>query len=398
MDKKLFILLVAITFVFFGCQKKTASPITYAQKVQKNYSKYSSMYLTWKFKIKPQASNDTFKITYKAWVVRNDDDTILNGLVETWNSYDSAFTFYANGAGYIVSPKKKHITVYPKKYAKYAVIGYGSKLFEYFLKPISLFKLIIDSAQNHIRIVTFDTTIDNHNYVALKLFLPNSEDVTHHTQTIIINPNDNIIQGIIYKKYVVNDWLYAKAWLQTYKFNTVSSKQITSELNKFLKSYKIDTLSTTEQEYQLLPNGSQAPIFDGVIYQTGQKFSFDKANAKIFVLDFWYQSCHPCMRAIPYLVDLYNKYHNDGLLVLGINSIDNTKERSKYLKKFIQAKKITYPIIMVSRSVDASYKVPGYPTIYILNSNKRVVYSEIGFDPKTKLTKVDSIVQVLLKK
>lgn len=46
------------------------------------------------------------------------------------------------------------------------------------------------------------------------------------------------------------------------------------------------------------------------------------AENKITILDFWASWCMPCMREMPNLVGLYDKYKDEGLQIIGV-SLDN---------------------------------------------------------------------------
>lgn len=46
---------------------------------------------------------------------------------------------------------------------------------------------------------------------------------------------------------------------------------------------------------------------------------------KLTILDFWASWCAPCREEIPFMVELYKKYHEQGLGIVGL-SLDNSKE------------------------------------------------------------------------
>ena len=46
---------------------------------------------------------------------------------------------------------------------------------------------------------------------------------------------------------------------------------------------------------------------------------------KITILDFWASWCQPCMREMPFMKELYAKYHSKGLGIVGI-SLDTERE------------------------------------------------------------------------
>ena len=50
----------------------------------------------------------------------------------------------------------------------------------------------------------------------------------------------------------------------------------------------------------------------------------DSLNTGLLLIDFWYRSCYPCLKAMPVLENLHQKYKDKGLLVIGINARDTS--------------------------------------------------------------------------
>ena len=50
---------------------------------------------------------------------------------------------------------------------------------------------------------------------------------------------------------------------------------------------------------------------------SGQEVSLRQHKGKIVLLDFWATWCAPCRRSIPELVDIQEKYRDQGLVILG---------------------------------------------------------------------------------
>lgn len=53
------------------------------------------------------------------------------------------------------------------------------------------------------------------------------------------------------------------------------------------------------------------PVFQG------DSLALSSLRGKTVLLDFWYQGCYPCVKAIPFLESMHQKYKAQGLVVLG---------------------------------------------------------------------------------
>ncbi|NPA42750.1 MAG: TlpA family protein disulfide reductase [Chlorobi bacterium] len=54
-------------------------------------------------------------------------------------------------------------------------------------------------------------------------------------------------------------------------------------------------------------------------------------NSKVLIIDFWASWCKPCRVENPYVVEIYKKYHDKGLNIIGV-SLDKPGDRDKWLK------------------------------------------------------------------
>jgi len=103
-------------------------------------------------------------------------------------------------------------------------------------------------------------------------------------------------------------------------FETYPESVSRSNLGKHIKTTLL-TKSATEI-------GGKAPNFIGTT-PDGKKLSLNRAMGKVTVIDFWASWCRPCRAENPYVVEIYNKYHDRGLNIIGV-SLD--KSRDAWLK------------------------------------------------------------------
>lgn len=112
----------------------------------------------------------------------------------------------------------------------------------------------------------------------------------------------------------------------------------------------------------------------------GKPFSLSSAKGKVIILDFWWTLCPPCQMEIPHFISLYNEYKDKGLEIIGI-VVD--KGGAKVVKPFVEGNGITYPVLISTREVEASYGgVRYYPTTFIINRDGNIVEKFVGYQDK----------------
>ena len=82
---------------------------------------------------------------------------------------------------------------------------------------------------------------------------------------------------------------------------------------------------------------------------------------------------------IPGYIQLYDKYRDNGLEIVGV-SLD--QDGWEPVKPFMQSFKINYPIVLGNMSVVQAYGgVNAIPTTFLINRNGEVVDQKVGARP-----------------
>ena len=106
----------------------------------------------------------------------------------------------------------------------------------------------------------------------------------------------------------------------------------------------------------------------------GDSLSFNpKNNHNIYVLNFWFTACAPCVVEMPELNKLYDKYKDQGVKFLAI-TYDDEEEITKFLSK----KMFKYPIAVEAESVIKKYNISSFPTNMIIDKNGLIIFEENG--------------------
>jgi peroxiredoxin len=135
-------------------------------------------------------------------------------------------------------------------------------------------------------------------------------------------------------------------------------------------------------EAKLLAVGHMAPAIKAKTHD-GNAFDLSKiigdTKPKAVLVNFWFSTCPPCNAEIPKLEEMYGKYKDNGLLIVGINGF----EPANTVADFVKNKGITYPVLLNSTPTGGLAKAFGvlaYPTNYVLDGTGKIVARFVGFD------------------
>jgi len=102
-------------------------------------------------------------------------------------------------------------------------------------------------------------------------------------------------------------------------------------------------------------------------------------KGKVVVLNFWATWCGPCKVEIPSFVELYSKYKDKGLVIVGV-SIDDSPEQ---LQSFMKEYRMNYPVLQMKPEVEDFWgPFYGYPTTFVIARDGSICTKHLG--PITK--------------
>lgn len=106
----------------------------------------------------------------------------------------------------------------------------------------------------------------------------------------------------------------------------------------------------------------------------------NKLTGKVVLIDFWTYSCINCIRTLPYLKDWYSKYHDKGLVIIGVHSPEFEFEKNfSNVKNAVEKDGILYPIALDNQfSTWQNYQNRYWPAHYLIDKNGYVVYQHFG--------------------
>lgn len=106
----------------------------------------------------------------------------------------------------------------------------------------------------------------------------------------------------------------------------------------------------------------------------------DYVGKKVILLDVMTYSCINCQRTFPYLVSWYEKYKDDGFIIIGIHTPEFAFEKDKgNVEKAMKEFGITFPIVLDNDyGTWNAYGNRYWPRKYLIDIYGNIVYDHIG--------------------
>lgn len=207
-----------------------------------------------------------------------------------------------------------------------------------------------------------------------------------------INKEDMIpIQhSIAFDLNMANDTMYQyeKNVLNKYEINNLIDENILT-LKSIPSFYNLkDYIPVKTPDLLLLPKDTIAPNWE-LLSLTDKKINLGSLKGQLVLIDFFFKACYPCMLSLPALQALSEKYKSKGLRVIGIDPIDKNKDE---IEKFLYKRGITYTVLLSGEDVAKDYHVSFYPTMYIIDKEGKIIFTQGGYEKGVEDT-LDEIIK-----
>ncbi len=140
-----------------------------------------------------------------------------------------------------------------------------------------------------------------------------------------------------------------------------------------------------------------APELKGIQYWiNSDPLTLASLKGKVVLIDFWTYSCINCVRTQPYLNKWYDKYKDDGLVIIGAHAPEFAFEKvSENVRNAVKEAKIKYPVALDNDFATwQAYNNQFWPAKYLIDKDGRVRYTHFG---EGKYDETEGVIQTLLK-
>jgi len=376
--KKLVLLSISIIWILIGCSKKEPTTQEVLTSILDNFNNHHSISYDLTYRLKYLTDDDTLSDFAHCELIRDTSDSLFHGTM--WlTASDSVDKYYDQYNIYSINQKTQTITEYQDpQNQKWAIKGNIISDFYniYFLKPEKLLDIIKDT-NNHVEFK--DTTISQKKFWNIIVRYPDEPPFLDGKKSIWIDQNEMTISRITFQIKFQNNYQYNEWVLSKIEFDETNKSLLEARFQVLINKYSSISYEEDEtEEIEPLKFGEIAPDFIARLYPSDDNLSLSDYQGQLVLLDFWYMSCYPCIKAIPHISELQSKYGDKGLVILGLN-IDSDEKREKRLSEFLEINKVNYPIVLIGKYISKAYHVSGYPTIFIIDKKGKILFSKSGF-------------------
>jgi peroxiredoxin len=104
----------------------------------------------------------------------------------------------------------------------------------------------------------------------------------------------------------------------------------------------------------------------------------------VVLLNFWATWCPPCRKEMPDMQDLYVRFKDKGLIVLGVSD-----EERDVLEKYVGQRKYTFPILLDPEGkIKDAFNIDGIPQTFIFDRSGKLAAESIDMRTKAQFLKM----------
>ncbi len=140
----------------------------------------------------------------------------------------------------------------------------------------------------------------------------------------------------------------------------------------------------------------KAPEFTGIEkWLNSEPLTLKGLAGQVVLVDFWTYSCINCIRTLPHVVSWYEKYKDQGFVVVGVHSPEFAYEKlTRNVEDAIRRFNIRYPVAQDNAFATwKAYDNQYWPAFYLVDSKGQVMRQHFG---EGEYAEMEAAIQVLL--
>jgi len=133
-------------------------------------------------------------------------------------------------------------------------------------------------------------------------------------------------------------------------------------------------------------------VFEPIRFKQWQQ-QLESMKGRVVVVDVWATWCAPCVERFPHMVQLYNRYKEQGVEFVSM-SVDDREDKAavEHARQFVEQQHATFRNYLMDEPIMQSFEllgVQGVPAVFVYGRTGRLRYNLNGDDPNHQATLKD---------
>ncbi|HEX7042289.1 MAG TPA: cytochrome c biogenesis protein DipZ [Patescibacteria group bacterium] len=182
--------------------------------------------------------------------------------------------------------------------------------------------------------------------------------------------------------------------------NSLNSFESNPQVKKQLDILKgnMPTSTPVSNTSGLFNEDSPAPDFVGITkwLNTDKPLSISDLKGKVVLVDFWTYTCINCIRTLPHVTSWYDKYKDQGFVVIGVHTPEfEFEHETSNVENAIKMYNIHYPVAQDNNySTWNNYSNQYWPAEYLIDKDGNIRRTHFG---EGEYDQMEMTIQALLK-
>jgi thiol-disulfide isomerase/thioredoxin len=129
-------------------------------------------------------------------------------------------------------------------------------------------------------------------------------------------------------------------------------------------------------------DGPPAPELSGGAWINSEPLTLAglQQQGKVVLIDFWTYGCYNCANTLPYVKQWWEKYKDQGLVIVGVHTPEFDSERIlENVQAAVKRQEIGWPVVQDNDyKIWRSYGNRYWPRFYLVDSRSQIIYDHIG--------------------
>jgi thiol-disulfide isomerase/thioredoxin len=134
-------------------------------------------------------------------------------------------------------------------------------------------------------------------------------------------------------------------------------------------------IGAVDQSRGGLELGQPIPPLTGVGgWLNGDGLKNGDLQGKVVFVNAWFLNCPYCHKGMPDIVDVYNEYHDKGVVFVGLTFEDGDEVQN--VERFLEKYKVEWPNAYGARETLVAFKAEYFPGYWLIGRDGKVVWNK----------------------